>query len=163
MKKQWVFMALALLVAGFANRLHAQDDSMNVMEPVVIRTTTNVNAAVDKAFKQQFKDAKNPEWYRMNKNFLVTFINEDMRNNALFKKNGQLIYQIRFGYEQNLPADIRTKVQQAYADYNITRAVNVRENNRDIWVVNLEGLKKLLIVRVEEGELEEVQSYTKAG
>lgn len=134
---------------------------MNTLRPVVIYAKSNVNKAVTDAFEKKFKDAMDPQWFRMNKNYLVTFITGDMKNNALFKKNGKLIYHIRFGKENNLPVDIKKQVQDSYPDYNITRAVNVRINDRDVWVVNLEGLKKWIIVRAEEGELNEVESYAK--
>lgn len=162
MKKCILTVALAgFFLAGFTN-LGAAQDTMNTLPPVVIVTKTNVNKAVSDAFARQFKDAMDPVWYRMNKDYLVSFITADMKNNALFKKNGRLVYHIRYGHQNNLPEDVLTKVQQAYADYNITNAVNVRENNRDIWVLNLEGLKKLIVVRVEEGELEEVGNYNKS-
>jgi hypothetical protein len=49
-----------------------------------------------------------------------------------------------------------------YPDYNVTRAVNVKMDNRDLWVVNLESLKKWIIVRVEDGQMDEVENYNKA-
>ena len=102
-----------------------------------------------------------PQWYRLNKNYLVTFITGDMKNNALFKKNGRMVYHIRFGTESNLPEEIKQQVMSGYPDYNITRAVNVKLDNRDLWVVNLEGMKKWIIVRVEEGQMDEVENYNK--
>lgn len=163
MKKGFLFRVMtSLLLAGFVHDGFAQNDSMKTLPPVVIYTRSNVNKAVTKSFDKNFKDAMDPRWFRMNKNFLVSFITGDMKNNALFKENGKLIYHIRFGTENNLPEEIKKQVQEVYSDYNITRAVNVKVNNRDIWVVNLEGLKKLLIVRIEDGELQEVENYTKA-
>ena len=161
-KKICLLFLAAVAVTGLRNRADAQDDTMRTLPPVVISTTTNVTKAVDDAFHRQFKDAEDPKWHKVNKDYLVSFITADMKNNALFKKSGKLVYHIRYGHENNLPDEIRKQVRDAYADYNITNAVNVRENNRDIWVVNLEGLKKLVIVRVEEGELEEVRNFTKS-
>ncbi|MGZ3838130.1 MAG: hypothetical protein ACXVMS_09270 [Flavisolibacter sp.] len=154
--------AMSLLLLGSVLSCLGQEDSMKTLPPVVIYAKSNVDKAVRESFDKQFKDAMNQQWFRMNKDYLVTFITEDMKNNALFKKNGKLIYHIRFGQESNLPPDIKKQVQEAYTDYNITRAVNVKYNNRDLWVVNLEGLKKYIIVRVEDGELQEVENYDKA-
>ena len=83
---------VSLLVAGSVQKVFAQDDTMRTMEPVVIYAKSNVNKAVTDAFDKMFKDAMDPQWFRMNKNFLVTFITTDtMKNNALFKQNGKLI------------------------------------------------------------------------
>jgi hypothetical protein len=162
-KRLFLPISLALFISGFYHTSYAQQDSMKMMEPIVIYAKSNVNKAVTDAFEKKFKDAMDPQWYRMNKNYLVTFITGDMKNNALFKKNGRMVYHIRFGNETNLPEEIKNQVMTGYPDYNITRAVNVKMDNRDLWVVNLEGLKKWIIVRVEEGQMDEVENYNKAG
>lgn len=161
MKKKLFLPVVFSLLAGLVNGVAAQDDTLMPLPPVYIYSKTNVTKAVNTAFEKRFKDAVNPEWYRVNKDYLVTFITADMRNNAYFKKSGRMVYHIRYGKENNLPQEIRKMIHDAYGDYNITNAVQVQENNRNIWVVNLEGLKKLKVVRVEDGELEEVKSLDK--
>lgn len=160
-QKTLVRLILSLVLSGFMYTVFAQD-SMKMLPPVVVYTKANVTKAVTKSFDKMFKDAVDPQWYKMDKNYLVKFITGDMDNNALFKKNGSLVYHIQYGKEHNLPADIRSQVQNAYSEYNITRAIKIKAGERNIWVVNLEGLKKYVIVSVEDGELQEVQSYTKA-
>jgi hypothetical protein len=71
-------------------------------------------------------------------------------------------YDIGFGKEENLPERIKKMIVDAYQEFKITNATNVKSAGRDIWVVNLEGIKSYLIVRVEEEELEEIKRYTKA-
>ncbi|HEU0111225.1 MAG TPA: hypothetical protein VFQ73_10135 [Flavisolibacter sp.] len=155
-------LAVSLLCAGYIQTAVAQVDTMKTLEPVVIYAKSNVNKAVTDAFDKHFKDAMDPQWFRMNKDFLVTFITGDMKNNALFRKNGKMVYHVSYGQDHNLPDELKTQVQNGYPDYNITRVVNVKMDNRDVWVVNLEGLKKWIIVRMEDGELEEVENYDKA-
>jgi hypothetical protein len=72
-----------------------------------------------------------------------------------------MIYHITYGGEENLPSDIRKIIKPNYYDYNITKVVNVNEADRNIWVVNMEDAKRFIIVRVENGELEEVQNLNK--
>jgi hypothetical protein len=161
-KSLFLPLSLMLVMLGFFHTSSAQEDTMKMMEPIVIYAKSNVNKAVTDAFEKKFKDAMDPQWYRMNKNYLVTFITGDMKNNALFKKNGRMVYHIRFGNESNLPEEIKQQVMAGYPDYNVTRAVNVKMDNRDLWVVNLESLKKWIIVRVEDGQMDEVENYNKA-
>lgn len=163
MKKNLLLqVGLSLFFAGIIQTSQAQVDSMKTLPPVVISSTTNVSKAVTTSFEKQFKDAVDPIWYKMDKDYLVTFIQNDMKNNAVYKANGKLVYNIQFGGEGNLPEEIKSQVKGTYTDYNITKAVNVKINNRDVWVINLEGLKRLIIVRAEEGELEEVNNYVKS-
>jgi hypothetical protein len=86
----------------------------------------------------------------------------DQKNRALFEKNGALVYHISFGFEDNLPGDVKQLVQDNYGDYYIKRAINVEQGDRNIWVINMENNKKLVIVRVEDGSLEEVGNYDKS-
>src|SRR3954462_3679790 len=148
-----------LLIAG---SVQAQQNGIKTLPNVTVTSTATVNQKVSDAFNASFKDAVSPTWYRLNKDYLVEFITGDMNNRALFKKNGSLVYQISYGHENNLPKDIRRLIKSNYVDYNIKQAINVKEDNRDIWVVNLEDDKKLIIARVEDDALEEVGNYNKS-
>ena len=53
-------------------------------------------------------------------------------------------------------------VTRVYDNYKIIRAINIKVTERNIWVVKLEGMKKYLTVRVEDEEMDEVESFTKA-
>jgi hypothetical protein len=150
-----------LFLLLFAGSLQAQD-SVKTLPPVTVTSSTNVTKKVSDAFLDDFKDAVNPTWYRLDKDYLVKFITADMNNTALYKKNGNLIYHISYGYEHNLPQDIRHLVKVNYIDFKIVQAINVKENRRDIWVINLEDDKKFIMARVEDGELEEVSNHDKS-
>jgi len=143
-----------------AGSLQAQD-SIKTLPTVTVTSTATVNKKVSDAFNASFKDAVSPTWYRLDKDYLVKFITGDMNNTALYKKNGAMVYQISYGHESNLPNEVRHLVKSNYVDYNIVQTINVKQDNRNIWVVNLEDNKKLIIARVEEGALEEVSNLDK--
>jgi hypothetical protein len=131
------------------------------LPPLTVTAKSNITKAVRESFQKVFPDAENEQWSKENKNFLVKFISEQQKNHALFSKSGYLIYHITYGTEANMPEDLRKKVQSTYQPYSITRVAHVRQSERDIWVVNLETDKKLILARVEEGEVEEVGNYNK--
>jgi hypothetical protein len=155
-------LCVGLFLLLSAGNVQAQQNGIKTLPNVTVTSSANVNQKVSNAFQASFKDAVSPTWYRLNKDYLVEFITGDMNNRALFKKNGALIYQISYGHENNLPKDIRRILKSNYVDYNIVQAINVKEDNRDIWVVNLEDDKKLIIARVEDYTLEEVGNYNKS-
>jgi hypothetical protein len=158
MEKQFIsrlcggFLALFFVTGSFAQ-------TTGTLPTVVVTSTTNVNQKVSNLFKTQFKDAVNPTWSKLNKDYLVTFITGDMSNRALYKKNGALVYHIGYGHENNLPKEVRQTVKSNYVDHNIIGTINVQQDRRDIWIVNLQQDKNLVIVRVEDGALEEVGNY----
>lgn len=161
MKKQ---MLALLIVFLFCNsQLFAQvKDSVVLLPQITITSTVKVSNALENALKKSFPEAENLRWYKHDKDYLARFIKNDMDHNTLYKKNGYMKYDISYGTEKNLPGDVRNMVQSSYQDFKITRAINVKEGGRDIWVVNLEGLKNYVTVRVEGQDLEEVERYNKA-
>lgn len=159
MKKQ---LLIVLLVAALpASQLFSQDTTTHQLPTVTVTSTAGVTKEVNKAFKSAFPGAENLKWYKLDKDYLAKFIMSDMSHNALFKKNGYLKYDVSYGTEKNLPEEIQKQVQSAYEEFKITRVFNVNQAGRNIWVVNLEGLKNYVIVRVEDGELEEVNKFAK--
>lgn len=151
-----------LLLLLLTSNLKAQQNGITTLPTVTVSSTANVNKKVSDAFQSSFKNAVNATWYKLNKDYLVEFITGDMKNKALYKRNGTIIYQISYGHENNLPKEVRRLVKSNYIDFNIVQAINVQEDNRNIWVVNLEDDKKLIIARVEDGGLEEVQNLNKS-
>ncbi len=165
MKKHFVstlFVGVILIFAG--GSIYAQDTiSFKALPPVTVTAThKNIPEKVWKNFREYFANAENPTWYMVNKNFLIKFMTDENLNHALFTKRGKLIYHITYGYENSLPEEIRRQVMSTYSDYDITRAIKVTEADRVIWVVNLQGAKNLILVRLEEGEMEEVQKLKRA-
>jgi hypothetical protein len=166
MKKQ----LLSCICGGLAyilsvNSSLAQQPSFKELPPVTITVTAtkvSINAKVNSAFEQFFKNASNIIWYEIDRKFLVKFIQNDQLNRALFTKNGQLIYHISYGFEKHLPFEVRHLVKSNYYDQSITRVLKVNQEKRTIWVINLEDDKDHIMVRVEDMELEETQRMHKS-
>lgn len=141
----------ALSVAGSS---FAQD--VKSLPPVTVTATTSttaINSKLARIFESDFQNAVSPTWYKVNKNYLVYFITEDVSNKALYRKNGHLIYHFAYGFEKNLPEDLRTMVKDAYPKYDITSVIQVREYDRELWLVNLQDYDKLMIARLENGQM----------
>jgi hypothetical protein len=163
MKKRILRRLMGLLCSSLLSLIvfAQQKDSIKLLPPVTVTPTSNVEKSVTDAFTKSFKNATKTRWYEVDKNYLVKFINDDMENNALYKKNGSMVYHISYGYEANLDTDLKELVQSSYPLYKITRAIKVRMESRDVWVLNLEGTQRWILVRVEEGQLQEVKNFEK--
>jgi hypothetical protein len=159
MTKHIILPALAILF--FISRPIAQEKVVTLPE-VTVTSIALVAPNVNKAFKKAFPDAEELSWYKYDKEYLAKFIIKDMNHNTLYRKNGVMKYDISYGYETNLPEKIKEMVMGVYDNYKITRAINVKVTDRNIWVVKLEGMKKYLTVRVENEEMDEVESFSKA-
>jgi hypothetical protein len=141
--------------------LHLTARSQQTLPPVTVTATTNVEKTVTSTFDRAFPDALDAQWFHMSKRYLVRFMMSDQKNSALIKRDGQIVYHIAYGYEKDLPSDVRMIVRTHYPDFSITTAITVKQEGKTIWVVNLQDMKKLILVRIEDGELEEVGNYNK--
>jgi hypothetical protein len=165
MKSKLIFsISLSFFSLFYATASSAQDTSGIKSLPLVTvtATTKKIPDRIWKSFSGYFANAENPRWYTINKNYLVKYMIYDEQNRALFTKRGNLVYHISYGYEKSLPEDLRKQIKSSYYDFDITRAIKVSEAGREIWVVNLEDAKNLILVRLEDGGLEEVQKLQKS-
>ena len=121
-----------------------------------------VNLRVMRSFIKLFGEQSEQNWSMVGQNFLNRFHVDGLLTNALFAKNGQLIYTITYGTEKQLPAGTRRMVRSEYFDYSITSATEIMEDKRDIWVVQLQHASEVLSVRIENGEMEQVQQFYKS-
>ena len=161
MKKNILFIALVMFSSQ--NMLRAQDREKVISLPEIKITSIALAAPkVADAFRKAFPDAENLSWYKYDREYLAKFFEKDMDHNALFKRNGYMKYDISYGYEHNLPEDTKALVSRNYDDYKIIRTINIKTGGRNIWVVKLEGLKKYITVRIEDQEIDEVESFIKA-
>ena len=154
--------SMVLFVIFLVSGLQAQDTAYKTLPSITITPSSTVSKEVTKSFQHSFPDAKKPIWWQMNENYMVRFISKDQSNKALYSENGKLIYHLRYGKENNLPGSVQRMVQQYYPHYNITSVLFVNQDQREIWVINVENDKKLVVVRVEEGQLDEVDNYNKS-
>ena len=153
-----------LVVVLFINydSIAQQKDTVVTLPEIKVTSSSKVSKQVEKAFQKAFPDAVWVRWFKLNQNYLTKFIKEDMDHNALFSKNGYLKYDISYGFESNLPSQFRDEAKSTYPDFKIIRVANVKEAQRDIWVINLESLNHYVIARVENGEMEEVERLDKS-
>jgi hypothetical protein len=151
-----------LLSILFASSSFAQTNYIALSPIAISGVNLKVSEKIQTGFYKSFKGAENVKWYEQDKNILATFSMNEMNHRTLLNKKGGVIYHISYGSEKNLPAEVRKIVKSTYFDYNITLTFKVEEDNRTIWMVNMEDDKTLITVRVENEEMEEVRKLQKS-
>lgn len=164
MKSKLIFSGLIICFLFHSIWSSAQDTSaIKTLPPVTVTATTKkIPGNVWYGFSKYFTEAENPRWYEINKKYLVKFMIYDKENRALFTKRGKMIYHISYGYEKSLPKELGRQIKTTYPDYGIIKAIKISEAGREVWVINLEDVKSLVILRIEEGEMEEIQRLKKS-
>ncbi|WP_133159370.1 hypothetical protein [Solitalea longa] len=136
-----------------------------VILPEVTVTGSNsyitLNEKLYKTFNHIFKEASDIKWYGVDKNFVAKFMMNEQKNQVAFTKNGTMIYHLTYGFEKNLPKDVRAQVKRRYFDYTIMSVVNLKQDNRNIWLINLHDAVNIIGLRVEDGSMDEMEKYFK--
>jgi hypothetical protein len=158
MRAQIIFrIAAVLLITWTANNTFGQTMKTDTMPTVVISSKSAISPKVTDAFNAKFKNDVNTTWYNVDKNYMVKFMTQDQKNAALYNKNGYLIYHINYGDKDNLPNDLTNMVYEKYKGCKITKAIHIDQESRSIWVVNLEYGQNLILARIENDQLQEIQ------
>jgi hypothetical protein len=158
MKRIFPIIFLQMLsYAGFA-----QDKDSVVMLPEVVVTAQGlINEQIDRSFAARFPESYDIVWRKLNKDYLIKFIEIDLKHQSLFRKNGSLIYDIVYVNENHLPKKILDLVTQGYSDFKITNGARIERAGQEFWIVNLEGIRSYVVVRVEDGDINEVKKIRK--
>lgn len=164
MKKQ--ILSAITAIAAFVcitNTVQAQQpDNKNLPDVKVTSTIVKMDERVWNTFQDEFKGATNITWYKVDKDYLVKFILNDIAQKVLYNKKGQQLYHISYCEETSMPAAIISRLTKQFKGFTIKLSLKVEEDNRTIWVVNMENETKLLFVRVEDGEVELVKELENA-
>jgi hypothetical protein len=157
MKSKWMMIA-AFVPCLYINMLAAQDTSVvKTLPDVTVKARTKkIPPKVWFGLSRYFREAENPRWYALNKDYLVKFMTYTQEHRALLNKNGKVVYHISYGWEGAMPAEIDRRVVATYPGYEIYRSIKIREANREVWLINLQNDKELIMVRLENDELEEI-------
>lgn len=155
------FLPLVLFHVLSAASFSQDKDSIVTLPEVVITAEWMINEQVDRSFAAKFPKSYDIVWRRLNKDYLIKFIEVDLKHQSLFRKNGSLVYDIIYVNENHLPGKIVDLINHAYGDFNITSGVRIERAGQEFWIINLEGIRSYVVARVEDDDLSEVKRIRK--
>lgn len=154
--------ALFTMFRGASQLSNHEKDFVTNLPNFTASSRILVTNEIDKALRKEFPGMHHLTWYEINKCYLVKFIENDINHQTLLTKKGAIKYDISYGEGKYLPKTILTKINDAYNEYYITRATNIKEAGRSIWVIDLESAKHSILVRIEDDEMELVRKFVKS-
>ncbi|MBI1341947.1 MAG: hypothetical protein GC171_03325 [Terrimonas sp.] len=107
---------------------------------------SNVDEKVLKAFKENFSDVKNPQWYEHDNNFTVRFVRNNIDTRITYNSDANIIRTMRYYEAKYLPAFILGKVTDKYAGKSV---FGVTESTTDAGVeyyITLQDDKNWMVV-----------------
>jgi hypothetical protein len=154
-------LILVMVLGCMLNLVFVNSSNAQVNLPELrITSPADVPDKVASAFEKSFADAQTPKWFHPNKNYVVTFIMDDIKHNALFTKNGYLLYHISYGNENTIPEEFRAMISSKFQNYDIIAVINVKQDSKSVWFITGEGKKDFLNLKIEDGVIsEETRSH----
>ena len=121
-----------------------------------------IDSRAKRDFSNTYKNVSNEIWTVTDEGYNVNFSIDEIRYSIRYDKKGYRLFTLRKYSEKQLPKNIRTLVRSTYFDYSIKSVDEiVKSLNPPVYVVLLEGDKEWIKVRVEDGEMTEIEKIDK--
>ena len=115
-----------------------------------------------RSFKQSFKHIDNETWFAIPNGYCARFVENGIRHDVTYGKNGNWLHTIRQYKEDQFPRDIRAQVKSIYYDYSIILVEEIERPLKPlVYVVHLEDRYTLKNIQVCDKEIETVLEINK--
>jgi hypothetical protein len=169
MKKKFSILSALLFVVAGVNSINAQTSGISVSQFETVRAPLgsqhtslwmiDVSQNVQKRFQRQFPGADGESWGKTDNGYFVRFTLAGIQNCAFLDKKGNLSGQIRYYYENNLPAEVRARVKSNYYDYRIMSVQEVTVETATSFLVAIAANHEWKIIRVSEDDMDVYREY----
>jgi hypothetical protein len=137
----------------------------SIMVIVVLLAGANVpgdNSPETKAFKnfsKTYRDASDVKWDMLRDGRVVCrFVQNGVMKRAIYNGNGGWVMTIAGYTEEHLPKDVWRQVHSVYYDFSILYASEINISGNPVaYLVQVRDKRTIRIVRVVDGEMEEIQ------
>ncbi len=143
------------------------DVSEKRYRPVKPTAIVDIPEKITKTFKKMFSGENEVTWSKHGNLYMAIFKQKSSSNRVIFNKNGKVLRTLIIISDaiDQLPAEVAELIYNSYPSFYVTHAWKVLQDNDTIWVVNLSGKHKpkCVVARIENGEIEELMNFRKAG
>src|SRR5450631_3551711 len=123
----------------------------------------NVNEKLIQSFKESFPNAEQVAWEEFSGTYVVNFVDDGVRSNIAYEKDGTFLRSTRYYTERNLPYYLLINIKKKYADKKIFSITEISTISHIEYYIKLEDAKVVTTVKVDsDGNLALVEKYRKA-
>jgi len=110
-------------------------------------------------FTRIYKDASDAKWEPLKDGgYICRFQQNGVKKRAFYDERGGWLTTIADYTAEHLPNDVRRQVHSVYYDYSILYVNEINMPGKPVsYVVQVQGKQSIRIVRVVDGEMEEIQ------
>ena len=123
---------------------------------------TSINTKTVKNFKKNYKTSNAVSWFDIKDGILAEFKEDEITTKVFYDRKGNKTASIRSYFENKLPRDIRHQVKSHYYDFNIFYVQEVTVGDKTAYLVKIEDPLSFKTIRVVDGEMDELEAFTKS-
>lgn len=127
-----------------------------------IPATVNISTKALKDFNKTYKKAATAGWFVIKDGYLAEFKQDGVTTKVYYDHKGRWVGNLRSYFEDKLPRDIRHLVKSHYYDYNIYYVHEVSVHDKTVYLIKIEDKTSLKTIRVQDGEMDETESFKKS-
>ena len=123
----------------------------------------NISTRAVRDFVMNFPEVSYENWFCTSELFIAMFTLNDVSYRVDYDRKGNWIETFRTYDETNLPEDVRQSVKASYYDYKIYLVQEIEQPFHPIiYIIHLEGKKRLINLQVCNGVIFEWQKFKKS-
>jgi len=123
----------------------------------------NINEKLLRSFKERFPNAEQVSWKESTETYEVNFVEDGVRSNIVYGKDGAFQSSRRFYQERTLPYYLLINIKKKYAGKKIFGVTEISRVSGIEYYIKLEDARVWTTIRIdEEGDLTVVEKYRKA-
>ena len=158
----------------FISQLGNADNSASVIaEDTTASLADNAAKASFKASKANSKALKNfstmykkeaagANWSMSNNAIVAYFSKDNVNTDVVYNTKGQWVHTLTYYPEDKTPQDIASAIDYTYPKDDVKLTVKVEEGNMLFYIVQLEGKTTFKKVTVYNGEVNQIEEFTKS-
>lgn len=132
-------------------------NTLSTGDPYLRLNEINIHAARD--FKKRFSQITTDKWLKLDNGYLVKFTRQGIKSQVFYNDNGQFILQTRYYTEDNMPAEVKTTLQQRFAGYSIVAVTEVLYENEGYFRINIKNNHSVKTVRIVNTSIEILEDW----
>jgi len=123
----------------------------------------NISTRAIRDFVMNFPEVSHETWLSTPDLFVAMFTLNDVNYRVDYDSRGNWIETFKTYGEKKLPDDVRQAVKGSYYDYNIYLVQEiVQPFHPALYIVHLDGKKKLINLQIYDGVMQEWQKFRKS-
>lgn len=127
-----------------------------------IPVPVNISTRALKDFTKTFKKTADVGWFVIKDGYLAEFKQDGITTKVYYDRKGRWVGNLRGYMEDKLPPNIRHLVKSTYYDYSINYVQEVTVGTNTVYLVKIEDKTSFKTIRVQDGEMDEMEAFKKS-